>query len=141
MSNKCPQCGAPADTSASHCKYCGEKLNLQQTQQQNAAYVAPQPMHSPQPVYTEQAPRYTQHFDPGINPSWPIKSKVVAGLLGIFLGSLGIHKFYMGRIGWGIIYLLFCWTYIPAIIGFFEGIYYLVQNEHNFQVKNKVRIR
>ncbi|MER1999445.1 MAG: hypothetical protein ABS882_06690, partial [Lysinibacillus sp.] len=40
----------------------------------------------------------------------------------------------------GILYLLFCWTYIPAIIGFIEGIIYLTQSEHNFQVKNKVRI-
>ena len=40
------------------------------------------------------------------------KSKVAAGLLGIFLGGLGIHKFYLGRWGWGIVYLLFFWTYI-----------------------------
>ncbi|WP_422392226.1 TM2 domain-containing protein [Niallia oryzisoli] len=52
------------------------------------------------------------------------KSKVAAGLLGILLGSFGIHKFYLGRWGWGIIYLLFFWTYIPGIFGFIEGIIY-----------------
>jgi TM2 domain-containing membrane protein YozV len=30
------------------------------------------------------------------------KSKLVAGLLGIFLGSLGVHRFYLGYIGIGI---------------------------------------
>lgn len=63
------------------------------------------------------------------------KSKVVAGILGILLGGLGAHKFYLGRIGQGILYLLFCWTGIPAIIGFIEGILYLVQNEQSFAMK------
>jgi TM2 domain-containing membrane protein YozV len=65
---------------------------------------------------------------------------VTAGVLGILLGGLGIHKFYMGRIGMGVLYLIFCWTTIPAIVGFIEGIIYLTSNEHNFQVKNRVRI-
>jgi TM2 domain-containing membrane protein YozV len=57
------------------------------------------------------------------------KSKVVAGLLGIFLGGFGIHKFYLGQVGLGIFYFLFSWTLIPAIIGFIEGILYLVAND------------
>ena len=57
------------------------------------------------------------------------KSKAVAGILAILLGGIGAHKFYLGRWGWGIIYLLFCWTYIPSIIGLIEGIVYLVSNE------------
>ena len=58
------------------------------------------------------------------------KSKVAAGLLGIFLGSLGIStSFIWDDGGWGVIYLLFCWTYIPGIVGFIEGIVYLVSND------------
>lgn len=135
--NNCPQCGAPTDGVQSNCKFCGEKLVVAPVAQ--AAPVAPtQPVAPPPQQYTQQN---TYYLDPGINPSWPMKSKTAAGLLGIFFGGLGIHKFYMGRIGWGIVYLLFCWTYIPAIIGFIEGLVYLIQNEHNFQVKNKVRTR
>lgn len=51
------------------------------------------------------------------------------------LGGLGIHKFYLGRIGWGIVYLLFCWTYIPAIVGLIEGIIYLVSSDEKFHNK------
>lgn len=60
------------------------------------------------------------------------KSKVAAGLFGILLGGLGIHKFYMGKVGIGLIYILFCWTGIPAIIGLVEGILYLTESDEKF---------
>lgn len=63
------------------------------------------------------------------------KNKVVAALLAIFLGSFGLHKFYLGRIGWGIVYLLFCWTAIPGIVGFIEGIIYLATSDERFYEK------
>ena len=64
-----------------------------------------------------------------------MKNKTVAGILAILLGDLGIHKFYLGKIGWGIVYLLFCWTGIPAIVGLIEGIIYLCTDDDTFQVK------
>lgn len=64
--------------------------------------------------------------------SGSIKNKNVAGLLGIFLGGLGIHKFYMGRHGQGILYLLLCWTYVPAIVGLIEGIIYFTDSDEKF---------
>lgn len=60
------------------------------------------------------------------------RSRLAAGLFALFLGGLGIHKFYLGQVGWGIIYLLFFWTFIPAIIGFIEGIIYLTMSEQDF---------
>lgn len=63
------------------------------------------------------------------------KNRVVAGLLAIFLGGIGIHKFYLGRVGQGIIYFVFSWTFIPAFMGFFEGIYYLLMSDQEFQRK------
>jgi len=61
------------------------------------------------------------------------KSKVAAGLLGILLGGLGAHKFYMGKTGMGILYLVFCWTLVPAILGLFEGIIYLTESDVAFE--------
>lgn len=111
---KCPQCGAPVDPSASECKFCGEKLTTQQ---------------AAQPTYVT-----------GINPAWPVKSKIAAGVLALFVGGLGIHKFYLGKVGMGILYLLFCWTCIPSFIAFIEGIVYLCSSDENFQLKHHVRI-
>lgn len=52
------------------------------------------------------------------------RSRLAAGLLGIFLGGIGVHRFYMGYIGIGIIQILV--TIIScgygAIWGFVEGI-------------------
>jgi TM2 domain-containing membrane protein YozV len=63
------------------------------------------------------------------------KSRSVAVLLAMLLGGIGIHKFYLNSPGWGVIYMLFCWTFIPAIIGFLEGITYLSLSEQDFQKK------
>lgn len=63
-----------------------------------------------------------------------MKSRFIAALLAFFLGGLGIHKFYLGK--WcGIFYLIFCWTYIPTIISFIEGILFLTNGEDNFNRK------
>lgn len=51
-----------------------------------------------------------------------VVNQLAYALFAIFLGGLGVHKFYAGRIGKGILYLLFCWTFIPGLIGLIEGI-------------------
>lgn len=65
------------------------------------------------------------------------KNRVAAAILAIFLGDLGIHKFYMGKIGQGILYLVFCWTGIPAIVGFIEGIIFLCDSDTGFAKRCK----
>lgn len=59
-------------------------------------------------------------------------NKLTAALLALFLGGFGIHKFYLHQGNSGIWYLLFCWTGIPEIIGFVEGIQYLIMSEEEF---------
>lgn len=78
------------------------------------------------------------------------KSKVVAGLLGIFLGGLGIHKFYLGYGKEGLIMLLVAVLggivtlsgvfWVVALLGFIEGIIYLTKPDSEFlatYVQNK----
>ncbi|MBE1443750.1 NINE protein [Paenibacillus sp. OAS669] len=133
MSTKnCPSCGAPVALNTTECKYCGEEFSF-----------AP----PPNPQMHQNVPRETQQ--PFVNNNiyvnsapppqqvWvrPAKSKIVAGILAILLGGFGIHKFYLGRVGWGIVYLLFCWTYIPTLISLVEGIIYFASSDESFNMK------
>nr|WP_231617942.1 NINE protein [Pseudoalteromonas sp. WY3] len=56
-------------------------------------------------------------------------------MLAVFLGGFGVHKFYLGQIGLGFIYLLFFWTAIPAIIAFVEFIILLTMSDEAFNNK------
>ena len=52
-----------------------------------------------------------------------------------FVGAFGGHKFYLGQTGLGILYLLFCWTLIPAFIAFIELILFLFMSQELFDEK------
>lgn len=70
------------------------------------------------------------------------KKKTTAGILAIVLGGIGIHKFYLGTWGWGILYIVFVWTYIPAIVGLIEGIMILNMSNDEFNTKyNRIDIK
>jgi predicted RNA-binding Zn-ribbon protein involved in translation (DUF1610 family) len=60
------------------------------------------------------------------------KDKTLAIVLAFLLGGIGVHKFYLGSPGWGIIYLLFSWTFIPAVAAAIEGFIYLTQSDEDF---------
>lgn len=131
----CPNCGTKVEEGTKFCSNCGIRVEglfdrgpqQQQYEQRN----------------TEDTDfngfRHTPYYN-GVDPNWPVKSKIAAGVLGIVLGGLGIHKFYLGRIGLGILYILFCWTGIPSIIGLVEGIIYLCTDDLTFQLKHRVRL-
>ena len=70
------------------------------------------------------------------------KNKIVAGILAIILGALGIHKFYLGITQAGIIMLLVSLVgsivfglgpLVMGIIGLVEGIIYLTKSDSAFQ--------
>ena len=63
------------------------------------------------------------------------KNKTTAGILALLVGGLGVHKFYHGSIGWGILYILFVWTGVPTILALIEGILYLTMSEAAYDAK------
>lgn len=48
------------------------------------------------------------------------RDEIVGILLALFLGTFGLHHFYLRRTGLGILYCCFFWSGIPAILGFIE---------------------
>ncbi len=48
------------------------------------------------------------------------RDEFVGVLLALFLGGFGIHKFYLGQTGMGLLYLIFSWTGIPWVLGWIE---------------------
>ncbi len=63
------------------------------------------------------------------------KSKTTAGVLALLLGGFGVHKFYLGRTGMGVLYLVFCWTFISAIVALVDAILLFMMSDDAFAEK------
>lgn len=149
----CPSCNTNVADGASFCENCGAALSASapaaaqaaeapqgdfQQQYQQPSYQQPQYQQGQyqQPGY--QQPQYQQ----GASGQIGTKNKIAAGLLGIFLGSLGIHKFYLGYTQAGLIMLLVTLiagiltlgvaALVMSIIGLIEGIMYLTKSDWDF---------
>jgi len=63
------------------------------------------------------------------------KSKTTAALLALLVGGLGAHHFYLNNVALGIVYLVFCFTFIPALIALIEAIVFLTMSDDAFDDK------
>ena len=110
-----------------------------QGQPQQNFNVQPQSQPQSQQNFYSQQPQYaplatypsTDQFG---NPL-PQKSKIACGLFHILLGYIGVGNFYMGKIGLGIVDVLFCWTTIPGIVNLIRGIIVLCESDEEFARK------
>ncbi|MDR0625842.1 MAG: NINE protein [Bifidobacteriaceae bacterium] len=106
-----------------------------QTYQSPGVYQPPQPVvyQQPQalPVYQSAGPVAYQQpvvYQQVLGPVREPKSKLAAGLLGIFLGGLGVHNFYLGYTGKAVAQLLISvlsiglLAIVSVIWGLIEGI-------------------
>ena len=64
-----------------------------------------------------------------------MKNKTSAGILALFLGGIGVHRFYLKQTGLGILYLVFFWTFIPAVVALVDRIIFLTQSDEAFNRK------
>lgn len=124
----CKSCGAQIENGGRFCPNCGSPVEAEQNQyQQNAQNTYQQPEQNRyqqpdyQPVQPISQPMESQTF-------YQPKSRVAAGILGILLGALGIHNFYLGYTGKAVAQLLISvlscgiLSVASAIWGLVEGI-------------------
>lgn len=102
-------------------------------------YQVPQSSLLPQTVYCRYCAAQispTENICPACSASQNLnaKSKIAAGFLAIFLGSLGIHRFYLGQ-WWGLFYLLFYWTGIPMLTAWVEAIVFFCTSKAKWDAK------
>lgn len=118
-SKTCISCGAPIGAGAQTCPYCGAVVPKEVKQ------YAPTTM---EPLYVQQqsTPQRVKKHD---------RDKTTAALLAFFLGGIGGDQFYIGNIAWGVVFLLFCWTFIPCIVALVNFIRYLSMSQAEFDNK------
>ncbi len=56
-------------------------------------------------------------------------NKVLYCIFALLLGNFGVHKFYAGKFKLGLLYLVFCSTSVPAVIGIIECVYVALTKE------------
>lgn len=127
---KCPNCGGNKfsilDNNTYKCAYCGTKFNNHK-QSENKEQLNFNPPNGNYMEYNRQT-YIPKSYNGG-------KSKTTAALFAILLGGIGIHHFYLGKIWLGILYIVFCFSWIPTIIGIIEGIIFLCMSDQEFDNK------
>jgi TM2 domain-containing membrane protein YozV len=136
---RCPYCSEQVFASAKKCKHCGETLDVALRAAEEAKKSS---SSQQQPMVFMNAggggggsSSAAAAASGGLGQMVGTKSRVVAAMLAFFLGWIGVHKFYLGQIGWGIIYVLLSWTFIPFFVSLIEGVLYLLSTERAFALK------
>ena len=115
----CPNCGTEIREGASFCTNCGTRVAY------DAGAENKGPEIDPLANGTDDS-QNAQTAAPG--PVYSEKSKLGAGLLGIFLGGLGVHNFYLGYTGKAVAQLLLslltcgALSFVSQVWGLVEGI-------------------
>lgn len=110
----CRNCGSPMDPNAAVCVKCGVAKGT-------GASFCP---NCGEPTVPGAAVCVKCGYALNNQVTKSSKSKLVAGLLGIFLGGFGIHRFYLGYIGIGVVQIIVTLVTcgFGALWGFIEGI-------------------
>ena len=117
----CPSCNHKNPPIVDSCSACGASLAAPAQEAAVPAQEAqPQPM-AQQPM--AQQPMAQQPMQEGVSD----KSKTTAGILGILIGTLGIHNFYIGKTGRGIAQLLISLLSL-GFLAFFVWIWAVIES-------------
>jgi len=64
-----------------------------------------------------------------------MRNKTLAAILALFFGSIGGHRFYLGQVGLGILYLVFAFTFIPFFLGLIDALVFFGMSEEEFNFR------
>ncbi len=129
------------------CSRCGNVFSMQQPMPEVHCPIcggdcvpvfSQQPNNSGPQAYGPQYAQGPQIHQPDVFDEGPSgKSRGIAGLLAILLGSIGVHYFYLGKIGGGIICILL--TLITcglwSILTLIQGILFFTMPQEKFEQK------
>ncbi len=107
---KCPKCGRETQDKTKFCGWCGADMN-------NPFQTKEKPIQPEVMDEKDVKRQQSKETNPNPNPMLEPKSKLVAGLLAIFVGGLGIHNFYLGYTQRGIAQLILSTVGSIFIIG------------------------
>lgn len=143
---KCVNCGAYIEDSSKFCSYCGTPNSQYVPKAHPAEQYQAQPQTQPEPQrqpvinvninhsenqrvdYTRKEGKRTMYVSD--------KNRLVLLLLIIFVGGFGIHKFYSGKIGMGILYLFTFGIFgIGVIVDFFVALFGNPKDKYGYPIR------
>lgn len=98
----------PAPQNLKFCRYCGKQINISAVLCPNCGCQVEELKHAEQPniVINNTNTNTNQNTNGAVVVGLRAKNKWLSFFLCLFLGYLGAHKFYEGKIGMGILYIL-----------------------------------
>ncbi len=146
---ECPNCGGDYGPNDIVCSYCGAPIvrepegyggfSQQSYQTSNGGTQVIQNIYvtngNPNSI-----PYANVNVNAGASSSYSrSRSRLIAAILAIIFGGIGMQFFYLNKTGLGILCLIFCYTGIPAIFGVFHGVMLLKMSDVEFSEKYHIR--
>jgi len=106
-SSQCPSCGRESSAGTSFCVHCG-------------ARTLPERRYCPGCGKACAGTRFR-------------RSKATAAALAFLFGGIGLHKFYLGSWGWGLVYIaILLVSGLSVLLGIAEGIHFVTMEAEEF---------
>ena len=132
--HNCPECGKQYSTQEKvnrvKCPYCGAETNVSYSEQDGQQF---------QDQWRQFGDQASAVVDDVFSSGPSGKSRGVAGLLALFLGSVGLHYFYMGKTSAGVLFLvatlITCGVLgvVTQVVSIIQGVLFFTSSQAEFE--------